>query len=86
MLLLTEHDMGLTRCYYGMDVGWLTTRKAELLEAISAATKRGTSFTQPDVSMTFPSLEDLRNELAEVNAALAAAGGNDNAIMVAKLR
>lgn len=77
--------MALTRCYFGMDTAWLTTRRAELQAAISAMTTRGVSVSMPDVSMTFPSLTELRNELAEVNAALKAAAGTDNTIMVARL-
>lgn len=78
-------EMALTHCYFGMDTSWLATRKSELQTAISAATTRGQSFSQPDISMVFPALVELRQELAEVNAAIDAAAGTDNSIVIARL-
>lgn len=78
--------MALLRKYFGLDAATLLTMRTETLAAISAAKKRGTSFSQPDISMSFPSLTELSDELAEITAALAYIQNTGTRITVGGLR
>jgi hypothetical protein len=77
--------MALMRKYFGLPVATLQTMQTETLAAISAVKVRGQSTSTPDLGMTFASLKDLGDDLAEINAALAAKQGTAPPFTIARM-